>query len=99
MEALSAQYRSMNWICKRFANSMYMSNIHALNKNNNKMKTVVLLGDGMGDFPVEELGDRTLADGAGADDAQNSGCMVNLRMVNTVPEGLPRVVMWQTWRF
>ena len=37
------------------------------------MKTLVLLGDGMGDFPVAELGDRTLAGSAGSDDAQNSG--------------------------
>ena len=53
------------------------------------MKTLVLLGDGMGDFPVAELGDRTPLQAAQAPMMRKIAAHGDLRMVNTVPEGLP----------
>ena len=53
------------------------------------MKTLVLLGDGMGDFPVAELGDRTPLQAARAPMMRKIAAHGDLRMVNTVPEGLP----------
>ncbi len=55
----------------------------------NKMKTLVLLGDGMGDFPVEELGNRTPLQAAHAPTMRRIAAAGEVRMVSTVPEGLP----------
>jgi 2,3-bisphosphoglycerate-independent phosphoglycerate mutase len=53
------------------------------------MKTVVLLGDGMGDFPVEKLGNRTPLQAAHAPTIRQIAAAGEVRMVSTVPEGLP----------
>ena len=53
------------------------------------MKTVVLLGDGMGDFPVEKLGNRTPLQAADAPTIRQIAAAGEVRMVSTVPDGLP----------
>ena len=53
------------------------------------MKTVVLLGDGMGDFPVEKLGNRTPLQAARASTIRQIAAAGEVRMVSTVPDGLP----------
>ena len=45
------------------------------------MKTVVLLGDGMGDFPVEKLGNRTPLQAAHAPTIRQIAAAGEVRMV------------------
>ena len=52
------------------------------------MKIVVLVGDGMGDFPVESLGGLTPLQAAKAPTLQKIASSGDLRMVNTVPKNL-----------
>ena len=52
------------------------------------MKIVVLVGDGMGDFPVESLGGLTPLQAAKAPTLQKIASSSDLRMVNTVPKNL-----------
>lgn len=53
------------------------------------MKVVVLLGDGMGDYPVETLGGRTPLQAADAPHMRRIAAAGTLRMVQTVPDSLP----------
>ena len=53
------------------------------------MKTVVLLGDGMGDFPVEALGNQTPLQAAYIPTMRKIAAQGEVRMVNTVPKNLP----------
>ena len=52
------------------------------------MKIVVLVGDGMGDFPVESLGGLTPLQAAKTPTLQKIASSGDLRMVNTVPKNL-----------
>jgi len=53
------------------------------------MKIVVLVGDGMGDYPVKELGDKSPLQAAHAPMLRKIAAAGEVRMVQTVPEGLP----------
>ena len=53
------------------------------------MKTVVLLGDGMGDFPIEEFGNKTPLQIANIPTMRKISANSEVRMVNTVPQNLP----------
>ena len=53
------------------------------------MKYVVLVGDGMGDYPVEALGDQSPLQAANCPMIRKFAALGETRMVQTVPEGLP----------
>lgn len=53
------------------------------------MKIVILLGDGMGDYPVETLGGRSPLQAAEAPNMRRIAAAGTTRMVQTVPESLP----------
>lgn len=53
------------------------------------MKKVILLGDGMGDYPVPALGDRTPLQAADMPAVRALAAAGQVRMIQTVPEGLP----------
>jgi 2,3-bisphosphoglycerate-independent phosphoglycerate mutase len=53
------------------------------------MKYVVLVGDGMGDYPVEALGNKTPLQAAGCPMIRKFAALGETRMVQTVPEGMP----------
>ncbi|MEA2068658.1 MAG: cofactor-independent phosphoglycerate mutase [Verrucomicrobiota bacterium] len=53
------------------------------------MKHVVLVGDGMGDYPVAELGDRTPLQAADIPTIGKIAAAGEVRMVQTVPAGMP----------
>lgn len=53
------------------------------------MKFVILCGDGMGDYPVPELGDRTILQAAHIPNMRRIAAAGEVRMVNTVPPELP----------
>jgi len=53
------------------------------------MKTVVLLGDGMGDYPVESLGGRTPLQAASIPEMRAVAGAGEVRLVQTVPDGMP----------
>ncbi len=52
------------------------------------MKFVVLVGDGMGDYPLEELAGRTPLQAAGIPHMRQIAAAGQVRMVQTVPEGM-----------
>ena len=53
------------------------------------MKYVVLVGDGMGDYPVEALGDKTPLQAADCPTMRTFAALGETRMVQTVPKGMP----------
>lgn len=53
------------------------------------MKYVVLVGDGMGDYPVESLGGMTPLQAANCPTIRTFAALGETRMVTTVPEGMP----------
>ncbi len=53
------------------------------------MKYVVLVGDGMGDYPVEALGGRTPLQAAKVPTIGKIAALGETRLVQTVPEGMP----------
>ncbi|MBN2704047.1 MAG: hypothetical protein JXR23_07535, partial [Pontiellaceae bacterium] len=53
------------------------------------MKYVVLVGDGMGDYPVEALGGRTPLQAAKIPTIRRIAGLGETRLVQTVPEGMP----------
>ncbi len=53
------------------------------------MKVVILVGDGMGDYPVEALGDKTPLQAANIPMIRKIAAAGELRMVQTVPDGMP----------
>jgi 2,3-bisphosphoglycerate-independent phosphoglycerate mutase len=53
------------------------------------MKYVVLVGDGMGDYPVDELGGKTPLQAADCPMIRKFAALGETRMVQTVPEGMP----------
>ncbi len=53
------------------------------------MKYVVLVGDGMGDYPVEALGGKTPLQAATAPTIAKIAGLGETRLVQTVPEGMP----------
>jgi 2,3-bisphosphoglycerate-independent phosphoglycerate mutase len=53
------------------------------------MKFVILCGDGMGDYPVRELGDKTILQAADIPHMRRIAAAGEVRMVNTVPADLP----------
>ena len=53
------------------------------------MKYVVLVGDGMGDYPVEALGGKTPLQAANAPTIRKIAGLGEVRLVQTVPEGMP----------
>jgi 2,3-bisphosphoglycerate-independent phosphoglycerate mutase len=53
------------------------------------MKYVVLVGDGMGDYPVADLGNKTPLQAAHAPTIGKSAAAGEVRMVQTVPTGMP----------
>ncbi len=53
------------------------------------MKYVVLVGDGMGDYPVASLGDKTPLQAAHIPTIGKIAAAGEVRMVQTVPEGMP----------
>lgn len=53
------------------------------------MKVVVLVGDGMGDYPVEVLGNKTPLQAANIPTIRKIAAAGEVRMVQTVPEGMP----------
>lgn len=52
------------------------------------MKYIVLVGDGMGDYPAEALGGRTPLQAANIPNMRRLAAAGELRMVQTVPEGM-----------
>lgn len=52
------------------------------------MKTIVLVGDGMGDYPVKELGNRSPLQAAAIPNMRKLASCGDLRMTQTVPEGM-----------
>ena len=53
------------------------------------MKYVILVGDGMGDYPVKELGGKTLLQAARIPNMRRIAAAGEVRMVNTIPDNLP----------
>ncbi len=53
------------------------------------MKYVILLGDGMGDYPVEELGGRTPLQAAETPHIRRIAAAGRVQQIKTVPPGLP----------
>ena len=53
------------------------------------MKYVILCGDGMGDYPVPELGGKTILGAADIPFMRRIAAAGDVRMVQTVPDGLP----------
>ena len=53
------------------------------------MKYVVLVGDGMGDYPVEALGGKTPLQAADIPMIRKIAAAGEVRLVQTVPEGMP----------
>ena len=53
------------------------------------MKYVILCGDGMGDYPVPDLGNRTILQAAHIPNMRRIAAAGEVRMVNTVPPELP----------
>ncbi|HEY5653427.1 MAG TPA: cofactor-independent phosphoglycerate mutase [Pontiella sp.] len=53
------------------------------------MKYVVLVGDGMGDYPVEALGGKTPLQAADCPTIRKFAALGETRMVQTVPDGMP----------
>ncbi len=53
------------------------------------MKYVVLVGDGMGDYPVDALGGKTPLQAANAPTIRKIAARGETRLVQTVPEGMP----------
>ncbi len=53
------------------------------------MKTVILVGDGMGDYPVESLGNKTPLQAANIPMIRKIAAAGEVRMVQTVPDGMP----------
>lgn len=53
------------------------------------MKYVILVGDGMGDYPVEEFGHRTILQAADIPTIRKLAAAGQVDMVQTVPEELP----------
>jgi len=53
------------------------------------MKYVVLVGDGMGDYPVEGLGEKTPLQAADCPMIRKFAALGETRMVQTVPDGMP----------
>ncbi|MFH1970753.1 MAG: cofactor-independent phosphoglycerate mutase [Verrucomicrobiota bacterium] len=52
------------------------------------MKIVVLIGDGMGDYPLKELGDKTPLQAAAIPNMRAIAGAGTVRLVNTIPEGM-----------
>lgn len=53
------------------------------------MKYIVILGDGMSDWPIEEIGNTTPLDRANKPNIDYLSKRANLGMVKTVPDGMP----------
>lgn len=53
------------------------------------MKYVVLVGDGMGDYPIDELGGKTPLQAADVPAMRKIAALGEVRLVQTVPEGMP----------
>jgi 2,3-bisphosphoglycerate-independent phosphoglycerate mutase len=53
------------------------------------MKVLILVGDGMGDYPVEELGGKTPLQAADIPAIRKIAAAGEVRMVQTVPDGMP----------
>ena len=52
------------------------------------MKIAVLIGDGMGDYPLKELGDKTPLQAAAIPNIRAIAGAGTVRLVNTIPEGM-----------
>jgi 2,3-bisphosphoglycerate-independent phosphoglycerate mutase len=52
------------------------------------MKTAILVGDGMGDYPVEKLGGKTPLQAARIPTLRKMAAQSNVRMLQTVPDGM-----------
>lgn len=53
------------------------------------MKTAVLIGDGMGDYPLEQLGGKTPLQFANIPNIRRIAAVGTVRLMTTVPEGMP----------
>lgn len=53
------------------------------------MKFVIILGDGMGDFPIDELGNKTPLEYAGTPNMDEIAARGTLGLVDTIPAGIP----------
>jgi 2,3-bisphosphoglycerate-independent phosphoglycerate mutase len=53
------------------------------------MKKIILVGDGMGDYPVESLGNKTPLQAADIPNIRRIAARGHLHQINTVPAGLP----------
>ena len=58
-------------------------------RNNNMMKYIILVGDGMGDLPIAELGGKTPLAYAKTPAMDRIASKGELCLVRTVPEGFP----------
>ena len=52
------------------------------------MKTAILVGDGMGDYPLDALGGRTVLQAAALPNIRRIAAAGRVRMVKTVPDGM-----------
>lgn len=55
----------------------------------NKRKYIILIGDGMGDYPQAGLGDKTVLQSAFIPNMRSIAALGEARLVKTVPEGMP----------
>ena len=68
----------------------FQGNSRAIDRNLElKMKIVILVGDGMGDYPVESLGNKTPLQAANIPTIRKIAAAGEVRLVQTVPEGMP----------
>lgn len=62
------------------------------------MKYIVLLGDGMSDEPMQELGGKTPLQAARTPHMDAMARRGRIGLARTVPEGYPPAAMWLTFR-
>lgn len=55
----------------------------------NRMKYIIILGDGMADWPIESIGGKTPLEAASKPNMDNLCKRSHLGLVHTVPEGMP----------
>ena len=55
----------------------------------NKCKYIILIGDGMGDYPQAELGGKTVLQSASIPNMRAIAAAGEVRLVTTVPKGMP----------
>jgi hypothetical protein len=71
---------------------------HTADSEDIHVKTIILLGDGMADEPVGELGGKTPLEVAHIPVMDSLASRGELGMARTVKKGFPPEAMWRTWQ-